>query len=116
MAHCLDGHFGVGIGSIAAREEALFAEPAFATTDRERDYHAVAFPQIGNFRTHFNDFAHILVAENVALLHRRLIPIKQVQIGTAYSAGGDLDYSVARVLNFGIWNIIHPHITFAVPT
>jgi hypothetical protein len=55
------------------------------------------------------------MAEDVAALHGRLISIEQMEVGAADGASGDLNDSVARVLDLGIRNCVHPDIAFSVP-
>jgi len=115
MAHRLDCHLGVGIGALAGREQSLLAEPAFAAADREGDHDAVADPQIGDLGPERHDLTHILMAEDVAGFHRRLVAVEQVEIGAADRAGGDLDDRIARVLDLGIGDGVDAHVALTVP-
>ena len=45
------------------------AEIALSASDREWNNDAVAFAQIADRRTCFDDFAHELVSENIAVFH-----------------------------------------------
>ena len=115
MTHRLDRHLGVRIGSVAAREEALLAEEALATTDHKGDDDAVPHFQIGDLGAEFDYLAHILMAQDVALFHRRLIAVEQMEIGAADRTGCDFDDSISRVLNRWIGNRIDAYVAFAVP-
>src|SRR6188508_3360297 len=99
MAHRLDRQSGIRVRSVAAGEEALLTEPASAAANRERDNDAITFFQGANVGADLDDLAHVLVAQDIAAFHSRLISIKEVQIRAANRAGGDLNNHVARVLN-----------------
>jgi hypothetical protein len=55
------------------------------------------------------------VAENVAALHRRLVAVEKMKIGTADGAGRDLDNRVTGVLDLGIRNSVYSNVAFSVP-
>jgi hypothetical protein len=55
------------------------------------------------------------MAEDVAALHGRLVSVEQMKVGAADRASGDLDDSVARVLDLRIRNRVHPDVAFSVP-
>ena len=61
------------------------------------------------------DLAHVLVAEDVAALHRRLIAVEEVEVRAADRTGGDLDHGVARVLDLRIGDGVNTHIAFPMP-
>ena len=115
MAHRLDRHLGIGVGAIAAGEQALLAEPALAAADRERDDDAVADLEIGHLGAELDHLAHILMAQDVAALHRRLIAVEKVEIGAADRAGRDLDDRVARMFNFWVRNGVHADVALSMP-
>ena len=68
------------------------------------------------FRTDFDDFAHGLMAQDVALFHRGHDAIEQVQIRTADGTGRDLDDGVAPVLDLGIRHGVASNVVLAVPS
>ena len=67
------------------------------------------------FRADLDDFAHGLMAEDVALFHRGHDAIEQMQVRTADGAGGDLDDGVAPVLDLGIRHRVASNVVLAVP-
>ena len=71
MAPQLRGLLVIGVGALAAGEEAALAEEAFAAGDGERHDHAVADLQLLVLGADLDHLAHGLVAEDVAALHRR---------------------------------------------
>ena len=93
----------------------FLAEEAFAAGDREGNHDAVADLELVVFRTDLDDFAHGLVAENVALFHRGHDAVEQMQVRTADGAGGDLDDGVASVLDLGIRHGVASNVVLAVP-
>ena len=115
MAHRLGGHLGVRIGPIAGRKQTLFAEPAIAAADRERHHHPVPDLEVGDLGPERHDLAHVLVAEDVAGLHGRLISIQQVKVRPADRAGGYFDDRIARVLDLGIRDGVDTDIALTVP-
>ena len=62
-----------------------------------------------------DDFAHELVAEHVALLHRRDIAVVDVQVGSADRRRRHLDDRVARIEDDRIGNGLDPDRFFAFP-
>jgi len=87
-----------------------------AACNRKWDDDSVAFLQIVYATPHLDDFAHKLMAENVAALHRRNEAVIQVQIGTADRGRGNFDDSVALTQDFRIGHLLHAYIVFANPT
>ena len=83
VAPQLLGHPRVGVGVLAQRVQLLLAEAAVAAGDGERHDDAVADLQVLDRRPDLDDLAHELVAEDVALLHRRDEAVVEVQIGAA---------------------------------
>jgi hypothetical protein len=71
--------------------------------------------QVGDLGAQCDDDAHILMAENVPGLHRRLIAIEQMKIGTADRARRYLDDRVARMLDLWVRDSIDPNIAFSMP-
>jgi hypothetical protein len=80
LPHCLCRHLGVRIGSVAAREEALLAEPALPAANGERDDDAIADFEVFDFGTQFDHLAHVLVTENIAALHGGLITVEEMKV------------------------------------
>jgi hypothetical protein len=69
-------HFGVRVGAVAAGKQALLAKPALATADSEWNDDAITYLQVRDFGAKFNDLAHVLMPENIAALHRRLVAVQ----------------------------------------
>jgi len=115
MTHCFGGHLRIGVSAIAGGEQTLAAEPAVATADRERHHNPVADPEVGNLGAECHDLAHVLVTEDVARLHRRLVAVEQVEVRPADRAGGDLDDRIARMLDLRVGYGVYSDIAFAVP-
>jgi hypothetical protein len=116
VPHRLAGDIRVRVRGVAARVERLLAEPARAAGNRERHDHAVALFEVRHGAADFDDLAHRLVAEDVALLHRRHEPVEEVQVGAADAAGGDPDDRIAGVLDLGVGNGVDANVASAVPT
>src|SRR4029079_663436 len=96
------GHPRIRIRVVAERPELLLAEIAVATRDGEGDDDAVADLETGVVFADFDDFAHELVTEDVALLHRRDESVRAMQIGAANRSRRDLDNGVARIQDLWI--------------
>ena len=105
----------IGISAFATGEEAVFAEEAFAAGNREGNHDAVAYFQRLVFGADLNNFAHIFMAQHVAVFHLRNDAAIDVQVRTADGASGDLDNGVARMLNLGVGNFLAADVTLAVP-
>jgi hypothetical protein len=89
----------VRVGVLTARVELCRAGVAGAARDGERDDDPVADTR---FRLldpgpDLDDLAHELVAHDVAVLHRRDVPVEQVQVRPADRGRGDPDDRVAPV-------------------
>ena len=91
------GHPGIRIRVVAQRPELLLAEVAAAAGDGERHDDAIADLEPRVVFADLDDFAHELVAEDVALLHRRDVAVVDVQVGSADRRRRDLDDGVARI-------------------
>jgi hypothetical protein len=115
MPHGFDSHLGVGIGAIATGKQTLLAEPAFSAADRERHDNPIAYFKICHGRTKLNDLAHVLVAKDIALLHRRLVAVKQMEVRATDGATRYLDDRVAGMLNLGVWNGVDTDVAFSMP-
>ena len=55
------------------------------------------------------------MSENIPALHCRLVAVEEVEVGAADCAGCDLDYRIARVLDFRVGNGVYPNVAFSVP-
>ena len=55
------------------------------------------------------------MTEDIAALHRGLVTVQEMQVGTTNRAGRDLDDRIARMLNFRIRTSVDPDIAFSVP-
>src|SRR3954469_10063110 len=95
--------------------KAVAAEEAFPAGDRERHNHAVTDLKFLVLWTNLNHLTHVLVAEDVALFHRRDDAAINVQVGTANGASSDLDDCVAGMLDLGIRNGLAPDVAFSMP-
>ena len=106
----------VAVGALADREIAAPALLAFAADDRERDDDALANLELV-FRAgaDLDDFAHRLVAHDVADLHAGHEMVEEMQVGAADRAARDLDDRVAVVLDPGVGDSIAADIRGAVP-
>jgi hypothetical protein len=116
LPHGLGCHFGVRIGSVAARKQTLLTEPALSAADSEWNDDAITDFQIRDFGAKFDDLAHILMPEDIAALHGGLIAVKQMKVGTTDRTSSDLDDRISRMLNLGVGNGVDANVTFAVPT
>ena len=96
-------------------KKTFLAEEAFSAGDRKGNYDAVAHLELVVFGTDLDNFAHGLVAEDVALFHRGHDAIEQMQIRAADGAGGDLDDGVSTVLDLGIRHRVASNVVLAVP-
>jgi hypothetical protein len=105
----------IGVGALAAREEAFLAKKAFPAGDCKGNYDAVAHLELAVFGTDLDDFAHGLVAENIALFHRGHDAIEQMQVRAADGAGGDLDDGVSPVLDLWVRHRVASNVVLAVP-
>ena len=69
VSHELFCFFLVAIRAVATRPEFFLAKETFATTDGERDDHAITLLKLCNGASEFHDFARRFVTEDVATLH-----------------------------------------------
>ena len=90
------GHPGIGVRVVAGGPQLPVAEEAATAGDCERD-DPVADLQPVVVASDVDDFAHELVAEDVAAPHGRNESVEQVQIRAADRCEGDLDDGIARV-------------------
>jgi hypothetical protein len=56
------------------------------------------------------------MAENVSLVHRRDIPVIDVEIGSTDCSGSNTDNGISRVENLRIRNVPDTHILSSIPT
>ena len=56
--------------------------------------------------TEFDYLAHVLMNEDVAAFHGRLVAVQRMEVGAADGAGGDLDDRVAWMLDLRIRNLV----------
>src|SRR5882757_9335112 len=82
------GHLVIGVRALAAGEETLLAKETFSAGDRKWHHDPIADLKLFVFRTDLDNFAHGLMAENVALFHRGHDAVEQMQVRTADGAGG----------------------------
>ncbi len=75
----------------------------------------IAHLQVPDFATHLDDNSHVLVAENVATFHGRLVAVIKMQVGAADRARRDFDDRVSGMLNGWVGYRIDPDIAVAVP-
>jgi hypothetical protein len=101
---------------VAARIKLLLAEVAIATRDSKRYYNPITIFQVLYSRADLHYFAHGLVAQYVATLHRRHKAVEEMEIRTADPARRDLNDRISGLFNLWIWDIIHSYVTFSVPT
>ncbi len=105
-----------GVSRVATRKLAALAEEALPAGDDERDDDAIPLHELRHGVSYLDDHAHILVTEDVAGFHRRLISVEQVKVRSADSSGRDLDDDVAGILNLRIGNIVDAHVARSMPT
>ena len=105
----------IGIGIVAKREKRLFAEPAFAAGDGERNHHAVALFELGDGAADFFDDSHRLVAQDVATFHRRHQSVVKMQIASANGGGGYADDDIIRSLDPRIGNGFAANVFLTMP-
>src|SRR6185503_18144591 len=83
MAHQFFRYPRVRIRVFTQRIRLCLAKPALTARYRKRHNHAIADVQVVHLSTHFDDFAHELMPEYIASLHRRNESVVHVQVGTA---------------------------------
>src|SRR5215212_7421105 len=108
-------HGGVGIAVLAAGKEVPAAHEALAAGDAERHHDAVAGLELLDTTAGLDDFAHELMAQDVAALHRGNETVVEMQIGPADGGGGDPDDGVARVDDGGVRHLLDPDGPLAFP-
>jgi hypothetical protein len=85
------------------------------TGNRERHHDPVADLQRLVVGADLNHLAHVLMAENVALVHCRDNPAINVQVRAANRTGRHLDDGVARMLDLWLRNFFAANIAFTEP-
>src|SRR5438477_1432290 len=103
VSHELLCLFLVAIRAVATRPELFLAKETFATTDGERDDHAVTLLKFGNRASDFHHFDHRFVAEDVALFHCWHVLIVKMQVRSADSSGCDLYNDATWIFDDWIW-------------
>ena len=116
VAHQLTRFRRIGIRRVAAGEELLRAEEAFAAGDDERYDDAVTLLEFRHRAADLDDDPHRLMAEHVAFLHLDHVTVVKMQIRPANRSGSDFDDRIRRFLNHRIGNRINANVRFAVPT
>ena len=106
VAEHLLGHPRVRVGVLAHGVQLVLAGPAVAAGDRERHDDAVADLQVADAPADLDDLAHELVAEDVALLHRRDVAVVEVQVRAADRRRGDLHDRVAVVEDLRVRDVL----------
>jgi len=106
----------IGIGPFTSRIEAVAAEEAFATGDRKGHNYAIADLKVFHLRTNLHNFAHVLMAKDIAAFHGRNNPAIDVQIGAAYGAGGHLNNRISPVFDPRLRNFFATDVALAVPS
>jgi hypothetical protein len=66
--------------------------------------------------TDLDNFAHGLVAEDVALFHRGHDAVEQMQVRAADGAGRDFDDGISPLLDLGVGNGVTSNVVLAVPS
>jgi hypothetical protein len=110
------GDLGIGVGAVAARKQALLTEEALAAADGERHHDPITDREGRDAAAHRDHLAHVLVAEDITLLHGGLKAVEQMQVRSADGGRGDLDDDVARILNGRIGDGVDANIAGRVPT
>jgi hypothetical protein len=105
----------VRVGVLAQGEQLLLAVPAVSASDRERNDDAVANLQVRDAAAGLHDLAHELVAEDIALLHRRDEAVVQVKIRAADRGRGHAHDGVTPVHDRRIRHVVDAHVVLAVP-
>jgi hypothetical protein len=109
-------HPRIRIRVVTQGPELLLAEIAAATRDGEGHDDAIADFQARVLRADLDDFAHELMAEHVAFLHRRNVAIVDVQIRSADRRRRHLDDGVAWIEDDRVRDGLDPDVPFAFPT
>src|SRR4051812_47589789 len=106
----------LAVRPLADREIAGPALVALAADDGEGDDDAVALLELAvHAGTDLHDFAHGLMAKDVAGQHRRDEVVVQVEVRAAYGAARHLDDRVTRLLDFRICDRVVTYVFLAVP-
>src|SRR3954469_5896808 len=115
MAHHLLRHPRVGVAVLTERPEVVSAAPAFSTCDRERHHDAISDLELLHVPADFHDFAHELVAKDVAVLHGGHESVEQVQIGSANGGRADAHDRIGLIENLGIGHRLDLDVLRAFP-
>jgi hypothetical protein len=71
--------------------------------------------EVCDLGSQLDHLAHVLMAEDVAALHGRLIAVKKMEVRAADGTRGDLDDGVAGMLDLRIRNRVNLDVAFSVP-
>src|SRR5690606_17855683 len=93
-----------------------FTVEAIPARDREWNHHPITHGQIAYAWADFHHFAHELVAENVAPIHRRHVAVVKVQVRAANRRRRHLHDRIARIEDVRIWHILHADLSDSLPT
>jgi hypothetical protein len=116
MAEHLIGEVLLAVTSLAHGEVTALALVALTADDGEGHYDPIALLQFSVDRTScLDDFAHGLVAQDVAGKHGGNEVVKQVQIRAADRAARDFDDDVAPVFDFRIGDSVAADIFLPMP-
>ena len=80
-------------------------------------FHAeeIAFLQILDARTYFDDLAHKFVPDDVALFHRGDVAIIKVYIGTTDRRSRNFDNGITRIDQHGVGHVVDPYLVSTIP-
>jgi hypothetical protein len=94
---------------------AALAEEALAARDGKWHNHAIADSQFAVSGTDFDNFAHRLVPQHVAVLHAGNNTVIDMQVGAADRACRYFDNRIAWMLEPGIGDALASYVALAVP-
>src|SRR4051794_17030233 len=89
---------------------------AAATRNREWHDDTVADLEFFHLTTDLHNFAHELMAKDIAFLHGRHIAIVEMQVRSANGGGCDFHNAIARIQNARIVDLLHLNGFFPHPT
>src|SRR3954463_16359121 len=115
MTQHLLGDPRVGVAVLPQRPQIVLATPALAARNGEGNDHAVSGFELFHFLSDFDYFAHELMAEDVAVLHRRHESIEEMEIGAAYRGRSDAQDGIAVLQDFRIGYIFDFDVLRAFP-
>ena len=115
VTHRLDRHLGIGVGPVAAENMPRWQNQHWPQLIVKGTTTRSPILRLVTSGAKLDHLAHVLMAQDVAALHRRLIAVEQMQVGAADRAGGDLDDRVAGVLDLRIGNGVDADVALPVP-